>query len=653
MRAVLLTALWTFAALTAPAAAQVAADAPVQSLLHPLFQDHAVLQRDWPIPVWGWAAPKSPVTVRFVGHDYSARSDKDGLWRLDLPATPAGGPYDLTVTAGAQATTVHDILLGDVYLCSGQSNMQFMVRQSRNMIDEIARSADDSVRLLQFDRRNSPVPLSLPPSQIHWAAASPQTVPDFSAVCYFFGREIARTHHIPVGLIHSSWGGSIIQDWLPANGLKALGNYDAGLDTLAQYAKDPAAADAAVKAGTSPWSAANDPGTAGRWDDPSLDDQAWGEVILPRVWEELGRPELVDFDGVVWFRKHVTLTAEQAAKPSTLHLGTVDERDTTFVNGAKVGETIDYRVERAYPVPAGLLHAGDNIIAVRAIDEGGGGGLRSTADKLFLDLGPDKLSLAGPWRYRIAGDFKTLPHPPFIPWVGAKGYTTLYNGMIAPIGPYGLTGVLWFQGEQNVGDPTAYARLLPEMIGDWRRQFRGDLPFLVVQLTNYGNPNLQPEESGFAGIRDVQRRTVAATPNTGLAVAIDLGNPRDIHSPEKQEVARRLTLEAERVIYGHPDTPGSPVPLAAVRDGATIRVSFSRTGQGLVTQSGLRPLGFELCGTICTWADARLDGDTVVLDAVPGATKVRYAWAGAPVVNLYNRDGLPVSPFEITISGAQ
>ncbi|WP_040308597.1 sialate O-acetylesterase [Asticcacaulis biprosthecium] len=644
MKAALVAAL-LFTAL--PVQAQILTqDKP---LLHDMFQDQAVLQRDRPIPIWGWAAPKAKVTVTFKGSTSTATADKTGKWTLNLPATDAGGPYDLTVKSPNQSVTVNDILVGDVYLCSGQSNMQFAVRQVRNADTEIAHSTDDRVRLLSFDRKSTPTPLDLPLTPIAWKPATPATVTDYSAVCYFFGRDLAKKKKIPIGLIHASWGGSPIQDWTPASGLQALGAYEEGLTTLKAYAKDPEATVTKVVAATDAWADTHDTGTKAGWHAANLDDSNWGEISLPRVWEEQGRADLVDLDGVVWLRKHVVLTEMEAAGPATLTLGTIDERDVTWINGIRVGATVDYRTERSYTLPPGVLKGGDNVIAIRVVDEVGGGGPRSPADKMALDFGGQKLSLAGAWTYCVSADFKKgLPKPPFVPWPGGKGYSTLYNAMIAPIGPYGLSGVLWFQGEQNTHEPQVYAGLLPQMIADWRGQFGKDLPFMIVQLAGYGALNDQPAESGFAAIRDVQRRTAATTPHTGLAVAIDLGNPRDIHSPEKQEVARRLELEAARLVYGEAASPRSPSPQSAVRQGETIRVTFDRQ---MTTYSGTRPLAFELCAATCVWAEARLDGDTVILEAQPGAIKVRYAWSGSPVVNLYSKDGLPVGTFELNISG--
>ncbi|ESQ77412.1 sialate O-acetylesterase [Asticcacaulis sp. AC402] len=642
MKAALFAAVWVVVAM--PAQAQVAG----KPLLHPMFQDHAVLQRDRPVPIWGWAAPKTIVTLTFLGHDYKVTADYAGEWTLNLAAAPAGGPHELTVKSPTQSVTVHDVLVGDVYLCSGQSNMQFAVRQVRNADTEIMHATDDRVRLLAFERKSSPQPLDLPMSPVAWKAAAPATVTDYSAVCYFFGRDLAKKHNVPIGLIHSSWGGSPIQDWTAASGLHALGTYQEGLATLHAYAKDPAATATKVTAATDSWADTNDTGTRAQWQAVSLDDAGWGEVSLPRVWEEQGRADLVDLDGVVWLRKHVPLTAEQAAKPAVLNLGTVDERDATWVNGKRIGATVDYRTERSYGLPQGRLRPGDNVIAIRVVDEVGGGGPRSSADKMTLTLGDEKLSLAGAWRYQVSGDFKKgLPKPPVVPWPGGKGYSTLFNAMIAPVGPYGLSGVLWFQGEQNTHEPDAYAALLPQLIKDWRGQFRHDLPFLIVQLAGYGALTDQPGESGLAAIRDVQRRTAQAVPHTGLAVAIDLGNPRDIHSPEKQEVARRLGLEAQRLVYGDAAGPRSPSPLSAVRQGDTVRVTFDRP---LISYSGPLPVGFELCAATCGWALARLHGDSVVLDSVPGATKVRHAWAGSPVVNLYGKDGLPAGTFELDIT---
>jgi sialate O-acetylesterase len=619
-------------------------------IFHPLFQDHAVLQRDRPLKIHGWVKPGASVTVTLAGKSQTAKTGKDGAWSVTLPAMAAGGPYDMLLKAtDGQAAELHDLLIGDVFLCSGQSNMQFTVAQSRNAADEISKADTPNIRYLHVDRRGSPRLLDLPLTPIKWVTASRQTAADFSAVCYFFGREIEKTHHVPVGLIHSSWGGSMIQDWLPAEALRKVGGFDDNLKLLEAYARDPKAAERGVFDGTATWADANDPGTKNKWYDTGLDDSGWGTVWLPRIWEDQGRDDLNELDGAVWFRKHVTLTAEQAASSATLNLATVDERDITFVNGVKVGETVGPAIKRAYVIPAGVLKAGDNVIAVRAIDESGGGGLRSSPEEVFLAVGEDRLPLAGTWTYRVAVDFrKGTDHPPFVPWVPTRGNTNLYNAMIGPVEDYGYKGVLWFQGEQNIAQGPLYAKLLPEMIKGWRARTGQPLPFLITQLTGYGPMTTEPGPSGFAEIREVQRLTAKTLPQTGLAVTIDLGNPRDIHSPEKQEVGHRMALEANRVIYGQPG-PASPLPVSATREGGTVRIRFENVGKGLTGYSGPLLLSFEACAQACTFVPAKIDGDTVVLEAPAGTTRIRYAWAGSPVVNLYNQDGLPASPFELSI----
>lgn len=626
------------------------ARAQERPLLHPLFQDHAVLQRDRPVKIHGWVKPGASVTVTLSGKSQTAKAGKDGAWSVTLPAMTAGGPYDVSVKASdGQAADIHDLLIGDVFLCSGQSNMQFTVSQSRNTADELSKADTPNIRYLHVDRRGSPRLLDLPLTPVKWVVASRQTAPDFSAVCYFFGREIEKTHHVPVGLIHSSWGGSMIQDWLPAEALRKVGGFDDNLKLLDAYARDPKAAEQTVLAGTATWAEANDSGTKNKWYEAALDDSQWGTVWLPRIWEDQGRDDLNDLDGAVWFRKHVTLTAEQAASSATLNLATVDERDTTFVNGVKVGETLGPAIKRAYVIPAGVLKPGDNVIAVRAIDESGGGGLRSTPEEVFLAVGQDKIPLAGTWKYKVAVDFRTgAAHPPFVPWVPTRGNANLYNAMIGPVEDYGYKGVLWFQGEQNISQAPLYAKLLPEMIKGWRARTGQPLPFLITQLTGFGTMMAEPGQSGFAEIREVQRLTAKTLPQTGLAVTIDLGNPRDIHSPEKQEVAHRMALEANRIIYGQYG-PASPLPVSATREGNAIRIRFENIGKGLVSYSGAVVLGFEACAAACAFVPAKIDGDTVVLDAPTDTVRVRYAWAGTPVVNLYNRDGLPASPFELPV----
>ena len=633
----------------------VLAQAGSEPLLADVFQDHAVLQRDRPIAVWGRAEPNADLTVTLAGATVDARADADGRWRAVLPALSAGGPHEMRVTQAGRAQVLGDLLIGDVWLCSGQSNMEFGVRSATNADTELAAAADADLRLLLVGRASLPAPAErMAPGSV-WRVAGPESARDFSAACFLMGKHLRRSQDVPIGLIAASWGGSVIEDWLSEPALRRIGGHDGPLDTLAVYARSPEEGRRVWAETSDRWWRDNDPGSAGPtpWASPDYDDAGWSTAEPEGFWEG-SSPELAMFDGVIWHRKTVTLTAAQAAGEATLVLGPVDDLDTTWVNGRKVGGGEGWNRPRSYTVPAGVLREGRNLIAVGVLDTGGGGGLWGpAADKTLTLADGSVVSLADAWRRRVSAPLAGLRNLPRTPWIGGSGVTTLSNGMIAPLDGYGLTGVAWYQGESNVGDPEGYRRLLTGMIADWRERFGdADLPFLAVQLANFGPTAATPTDSSWAALREVQREVVEADANAGLAVAIDIGDRYDIHPTNKQEVGRRLALAARAVAYGEADVPASPSPRAAGRAGNAVVVGFDRVGEGLIAYGASRPIGFELCGPEgCRFVDARVEGDTVVLDAagVPAATTVRFCWADSPVCNLYGDAGLPAVPFEIPI----
>jgi sialate O-acetylesterase len=632
-----------------------AQSAPARPLLADVFQDHGVLQRDRPIAVWGRAASDSDLTVSLAGTTVSARAGGDGRWRAVLPALSAGGPHELSVMQDGRTQILTDLLIGDVWLCSGQSNMEFGVRSVTNADTEIASSADPDMRLLLVGRSSLPAPAgAMAPGSV-WRVAGPESVRAFSAACFFMGKQLRQSQNVPVGLIAASWGGSVIEDWLSEPALRRIGGYDVPLDALAVYARSPEEGRRVWAQTSDRWWRDNDPGSAGPtpWYSLDYDDSGWSGAAPEGFWEG-SSPELTIFDGVIWHRATVTLTAAQAAGEATLSLGPVDDVDTTWVNGRKIGGREGWDTPRTYSVPAGVLREGRNVIAVGVLDTGGGGGLWGpAADKKLTLADGTVVSLADPWRRRVSAPIAGLKNLPRTPWIGGSGVTTLSNGMIAPLEGYGLAGFAWYQGEANVGDPQGYRRLLPGLIADWRARFGDeDLPFLAVQLANFGPPTSAPTDSAWAALREVQREVMQADGNGGLAVAIDVGDRYDIHPTNKQEVGRRLALAARAVAYGE-GVPATPSPRDARMTGDAVVVSFDGVGQGLVLYGAARPVGFELCGPDgCRFTDARVQGETVVLDAAgfPEAATVRFCWADSPVCNLYGDAGLPAVPFELSIN---
>jgi sialate O-acetylesterase len=627
-------------------------------LLASMFQDHAVLQRERPIPVWGTARPGERVTVTLNGRTASASADPSGRWEARLPPIPAGGPYALTATAASGGSqTVNDVLVGDVWLCSGQSNMELPVSRTLNADSEIAQSANDTIRLLQVAHADSPAPLDAFQTPVRWRPAVPETVRDFSGTCYYFARELQKTVSIPTGLIHSSWGGSNIEAWIGAEGLRTIGGFDEALELLRVYAQDRSAAVARLGAAWEAWwrSRAGSGADGEPWRGEA--DASWGAVPAGMGdWKAWGVSGLARHDGMVWFRRTVRLTAAQAAQPATLSLGGIDEVDETWVNGQPVGNSFGWGTRREYELPAGRLHEGQNLLVVNVLSTWAQGGMLGPADALALRFRDGSVvPLGGAWRYKAVPP--DVGSPPRAPWHAIGGLTMLYNAMITPIRPYGLRGALWYQGEANAGSPGGYETLLAGLMADWRRAFAPDLPFLVVQLPNFGAAPTSPVDTGWARIREAQRRAVARDAHAGLAVTIDVGDREELHPPNKQAVGRRLARAARHVVYGEPIAPSGPVAASARREAGNIVVTFDDVTGRLVTYSSSHPIGFELCGLeqpSCRFVVSAIEGNRAVLESGAGEaaaldTRVRYCWGDGPICTLYDESGLPAGPFELTI----
>jgi sialate O-acetylesterase len=637
--------LWL--SILAPFAAFAGAQSP---LLQEIFQDHAVLQRDRLIPVWGESRPGERVSVSIDAKTVEAQADAAGHWRAMLPAMPAGGPYVLTVRAQSGASrSISDILVGDVFLCSGQSNMELPVTRSLNSANDIAQSANDRIRLLTVAHATSPKPLAHFQEPVAWAAAGPDTVGNFSAACYYFARELQQTVPIPLGLILSSWSGSRIEPWISEQGLHEVGGFDPELELLHVYARDPEAGNDRLGEIWENWWHAHTASTP--WAESGAD---WREMPLPmRNWKIWGVPQLAHHDGMVWFRRSVVLTAAQARAAATLMLGGIDKVDETWVNGKPIGNSFGYGTERPYHLPAGSLHAGVNTIVVNVSSSCCSAGMYGPPDHMMMRFDSGAVvPLAGQWRYQFVPE--NMGYPPRAPWQSVGGLTSIYNAMIAPLGSYGLRGVLWYQGESNAGEAAQYQALLTALMSDWRRLFTADLPYLIVELPNFGVTPTAPAASDWANLREAQRRAVLNDAHAALAVTIDVGDARELHPPDKQSVGARLARAARHLIYGESITASGPVPRRATRDGARVVVSFDAVDGRLVAYSSNGPIAFELCGdeqSSCRFVDATLQSDRVVLDAtaIKNPTRVRFCWGDAPICNLSDRSGLPAGPFEIAI----
>jgi sialate O-acetylesterase len=626
-------ALW-LAALALPAAAHAAPQ------LSAVWSDHAIVQRGAPITVEGTAGAGEKVTGTFGGQTATATADRAGRFMLMFGPNPANDdPQTLTVTgADGSATTVSDILVGDVWLCSGQSNMEWPLSASVGGAAAVQGSADDGLRLLLIPKDTAAAPQAAFSTPVKWAGASPDSAPPVSAACYYMARQLRQDLEIPIGAINSYWGGSQIRAWLsPEAGAKLYGADQMGL--LAGFARDPLKA---VTAFAPTWEAWWREGSGGQepWKNP--DALEWQPVPSISAWPGWTGTRLAsDTIGNVWFRHTLTLTPEQAANGGTLAIGVIDDMDTTWINGRIVGNTFGWSQERVYPIPPGYLHAGANEIVFAASNSYGPGGFQSTADKLaFTVTGRERIPLAEGWRYAI-GALRDMP--PRAPWDANAGIGVMHNRMIAPLGHIALAGAAWYQGESDVGLP-GYADRLRELLAGWRRQFGAPTKMLVVQLPNYGDLADKPVDAGWARVRDDERLAVAADMNAALIPTLDVGQHDNLHPPDKLPVGLRMAMAAE----GKP----MPMPVAASVDNGTVTVEFSGIEGGLHAWSG-RPLGVELCGAAqdsCRYAAAAVSGDRLLImgDGMP-VTRVRYAWADAPVVNLTDGRPLPIPGFELPI----
>jgi sialate O-acetylesterase len=613
-----------------------------------IFSSNMVLQQGIEIPVWGWASSGERVTVTLGKSTVNVRTGRDGKWKVKLPSFDYGGPYTMTVS-GRNKIVFDNVMIGEVWIASGQSNMEWQLSQSKNAEEEIAAAAYPNIRLFQVPRTVAQFPQD-DISSGEWKACTPENVAGFSAVAYFFGRELHRKLNVPIGLIHSSWGGTVAETWIStetiendpdfAEPLKNLRSMD--METYEQEQRERVkqlfggkipAEDSGLVNGQPVWSAID------------LDDGNWKSLVVPKYWEEQGYAQI---DGVAWYRKEIKLTEEQSKSTATLHLGKVDDSDITWINGIEVGKTEGfYDKDRIYTIDAKYLRPGPNMLVVRVHDTGGNGGIWGDPKNQFLAIGSEKVEISGDWNFRISKATISSVN------VGPNSYPTLlFNGMINPIVPYGIKGAIWYQGESNATRAKQYQRIFPALITDWRKHWnQGDFPFLFVQLANYMKAPEIPGESAWAELREAQTMTLSL-PNTGMAVAIDIGEANDIHPRNKQDVGLRLSLNALKIAYGKDIVHSGPVfKSVEIKDNKAV-VTFDHVGSGLMVKDRYGYVkGFTLAGTDGKhhWAKAQIISNNQIeiwADAVLNPVAIRYGWADNPDdVNLYNKEGLPAIPF--------
>lgn len=618
-----------------------------QVKLPALIRDSMVLQRDAKIKIWGWSSPNEKIKISFNKKDFKTKADANGNWTVFLPAMKAGGPYTMNIDANNHLT-LKDILVGDVWICTGQSNMVHqMSLHAVRYADEVAHANNPQIRQFWVPNITN---MQAPQKDLpfgNWKSANPQDILDFSAVAYFFAKALNEKYHVPIGIINASWGGIPIEAMMSEESFKDFPNI---LATV-QKNKDTAYINSLSRRGFSGGArpqVPQDKGMTEKWFDPSYQPKGWKVINIPGYWEDQG---VKDLDGVVWYRKEIDIPASIANNPAKVFLGRIVDADALYINGKQVGNTTYMYPQRRYTVPAGLLKPGKNLFVIRVTNNSGKGGF--VPDKpYYLFAGNDTVDLKGYWDYKVG-----LVNQPFRGFGGGGGGiaaqnqpTGLYNSMIAPLVGYTMKGFVWYQGESNTSRPAEYAKLQPAMINDWRTKWnQPNAPFLFVQLPGFMDYNYLPSESQWAQFREAQLKSLSV-PNTGMAVAIDLGEWNDIHPDRKKPVGDRLALAAEKIAYGENIVYSGPIYQSQQIDGNKIILSFTNVGSGLITNDGEEPGEFAIAGADkkFVWAKAKIEGDKIIVwsDAVSNPMYVRYAWADDPVnPNLFNKEGLPASPF--------
>jgi sialate O-acetylesterase len=621
--------------------------ASAQVRLPRLIRDSMVLQRDAKINVWGWAAAGEKINIKFNNKTLKATAGTNGKWAAQLPSMKAGGPYTMQIDA-SNRIVLKDILIGDVWFCSGQSNMVHqMDLHKETYADDIANAKYPQIRhffIPTLTDLQGPVD-DLPAG--NWKEANPKDVLQFSAVAYFFARAIHEKYHVPIGLINASVGGTPIEAWTSEEGLKEFPNAVARL----QKNKDTAYVNSTNRAAftaNANRASQNDKGLNGaiKWYDTVYVPKGWRNIHIPGYWEDQG---VKDLDGIVWYRKEIDIPASMTGIPAKVYLGRIVDADFLYVNGVQAGNTTYQYPQRRYNLPAGLLKPGKNIFVVRVINNFGKGGF--VPDKPYaIAAGNQTIDLKGDWQYKVGDAFVPFQAPVSISFQNQPA--ALYNAMVAPVINYTIKGVLWYQGESNTGNAAEYEKLLPALIADWRKLWKqGDIPFLYVQLPGFMDVQYLPSQSSWAVLRKGQLKTLSV-PNTGMAVAIDLGEWNDVHPDNKKDVGLRLALAAQTVAYGEKNIVHSgPIYKSAQVEGNRVRISFDNAGSGLQSIDGEQLSQFAIAGADkkFVWASARIEGDKVIVwnETITAPAYVRYAWADNPAgANLFNKEELPASPFE-------
>ena len=624
-------------------------------VLPSVFTDNMVLQQKTDITFYGDATKNKQLTVKtgWNGKEYHTEADGQGKWSLKIPTPAAGGPYEITFSDGKKLQ-LKNVMIGEVWFCSGQSNMEMPVAgwgKVMNYEQEIAEAAYPAIRLFQVKKNTSLAPLKEVESTLGgWQECSSATVPEFSALAYFYARALWKELNVPIGVIDCTWGGTPAEAWTNHETLRQVMGFREEMDKLERLGFDPNRMEQAYSEERAHWQSLfteKDKGMENGklcWTAPSLSEEDWQTISLPGYWEGKG---LKDFDGIIWFRRSLEIPAEWAGKPLTLRLGMIDDEDITYFNGVEIARGAGYMTPRTYTIPAKLVKAGKAVLAVRVSDFGGEGGIHGKAEELYVEADGKRISLAGDWKYRIGLSLKGFPPAPVSPIQSSSYPTVLFNAMVKPWTAFPIKGVIWYQGEANVGRSEQYEDLFPALITDWRRQWRSDFPFYFVQLANFmESKEIQPD-SEWAALREAQTKALKLD-QVGMAVTIDIGLADDIHPKNKQEVGRRLALVALVGSYGKNVSGSAPVFRNYRIKGDKMELDFGQKQDGFQIK-GTTLKGFTIAGPdrVFYSAEAMVQNGKIIVFSpeVSIPLAARYGWADNPDCNLYGENGLPVAPF--------
>jgi sialate O-acetylesterase len=644
---VVLTLAGSFHSMSVVAAAQrpprTAQQAGPPPFVSTIFGDNMVLQRNKPDAIWGWSDPGDQVKVEIAGHTATTVAGADRRWQAKIDPPAAGGPYTMTIT-GHQTVELHNVLVGDVWLCGGQSNMQFALHQAQTGAED-AKAADlPQIRFFTVGQRSAYHPVDTVNGS--WSIVTPETAGRVSAVAFYFARRVQQETHIPIGLIVDAVGGTPAEAWTGVAALQQLHDFDPLITELNRIAAK----------GTGPeygnfvmhWYDDYDIGQKEHWAAPDSDDSSWKQVTIPGGFAGLGVP---DTPALVYFRKDFDVPDPVPTGRNMVQLGIIEKMDTVYINGQEIGGSSWVENPRQYFIRPGMLKPGKNVITIRVLKTLPTGGFMSKAEDLRMTIGDKTIPLAGAWKAKLSVDGRP-PQPlplryqnwPVMPAV-------LYNGMLQPLTPLSITGALWYQGEENSPRGYQYRKVLTTMIGDWRNLFQqSNLPFYIVQLPAYLLRSATPTDDDWSDTRESQAVVAETVPNTCLAVTIDTGDPNTIHPTNKEPAGDRVARCALANYYGDKKIVFQGPTLAQVeRRKGEIRLKFAHADGGLVMKGGDKLGEFSIAGDDqkFVWANARIEGDTVIVSSpnVSNPKEVRYAWQSNPEATLFNGAGLPAGPF--------